>query len=173
MIRSIPRANKVEFTVRHCKLFLLTQLLASMAVSQTIGTGSHTVTVQILPVTDVRILGGGVNLTLTSANVVAGQDQMIVTDQTTQLQWATNSSAQKVTVSTDLAAPLFALKVLAVNPTAGSASPEVTLHTTPMNLIVGIGRSAGTCTLRYTGIAGASQGTGTDNHIVTFTVQAE
>ncbi len=152
---------------------LLCWFPASVGFSQAFGTGNHTVTVQILPVTDIRIIGGGVNLTVAAADVVAGQATMIATDQSSQLQWATNSSAQKITVSTNLATPRFALVLQAVNPSAGSASPEVALSMSPTNLIVGIGRSAGTCTLRYTGIADAAQGTGTDNHVITFTVQAE
>jgi hypothetical protein len=171
--RSLPRAYAVKWNVRHCILFLVCWLPASSGLAQTYGTGNHTVTIQVLPVTDVGIIGGGVTLSMTSANVVAGQNLITVTDQSTQLRWATNSSAQKITVNTNLAAPLFALKLLALNPTRGAAAPEVTLSTTAANFMTGIGRSLGTCMLKYTGIAYASQGIGTDNHIITFTVQAE
>ena len=163
----------MKFNTRSYVLFSLCWLPASLGFSQVFGSGNHTVTVQILPVTDVQIIGGGLNLTLSTADVVAGQASMIVTDETSRLQWATNSSAQKITVSTNLAAPRFSMMLQAVNPTAGSASPEVALSTSPKNLVVGIGRSAGSCSLRYRGIADATQGIGTDNHVITFTVQGE
>jgi len=163
----------VKWKFLHLLLLIMFWLPASPGLAQVYGTGNHTVTIQVLPVTDVRIIGGGVSLSSSTAIVAAGQNLITVTDQSTQLQWATNSSTQKITVNTNLAAPLFALNLLALNPTRGAAAPEVTLNTTSTNLVTGIGRSFGTCTLRYTGIAYASQGIGTDNHIITFTVQAE
>jgi hypothetical protein len=163
----------VKWNIRNLSFLILWWLPASPGLAQVYGTGNHTVTVQVLPVTDVRIIGGGVSLSSSTAIVTAGQSLITVTDQSTQLQWATNSSTQKISVNTNLAAPLFALKLLALNPTRGAAAPEVTLSTTAANFITGIGRSFGTCRLQYTGVANASQGIGTDNHIITFTVQAQ
>lgn len=163
----------MKWNFRNLAFLILCWLPAAPGLAQVYGTGNHTVTIQVLPVSDVRIIGGGVSLSSSTANVTAGQNLITVTDQSTQLQWATNSSAQKITVSTNLAAPLFALKLLALNPTRGAAAPEITLSTTSANLITGIGRSLGTCTLQYTGVAYASQGIGTDNHVITFTVQAQ
>jgi hypothetical protein len=65
------------------------------------------------------------------------------------------------------------LKIVAVNPTAGNAAAEVTLTTTASDFLTNIGRSSGSCGLLYTAIALASQGTGTDSHTITFTVQAQ
>jgi hypothetical protein len=107
---------------------------------------------------------------ITGAGVVAGQDQMSVVDASTSLLWGVNSSTKKITVQTNLGAPLFALKLVALNPTQGTAAPEVTTSTTANDLLLDIGRSSGTCTLQYTGVALASQGTGTDSHLITFTV---
>ena len=99
---------------------------------------------------------------------------MTAVDQTTTLLWGVNSANRKVTVNTNLVSPLFALKLLALNPTSpGTAAPEVTLSTTPTDFLLNIGRSTGTCSLRYTGVALASQGTGTDTHTITFTVAAQ
>jgi len=149
-------------------------LLASgTAHAQVYGTGTHTVTVQVSVITAVRVSGASVNLNISAANVVAGQNQMSVTDQSTSLLWGTNSSLRKVSVNTNLAAPKFTLRLLALNPTAGNAAPQVTLSTSANDLLLNIGRSSGSCTLQYTGIALASQGTGTDVHVITFTVAAQ
>ncbi|MEX0602957.1 MAG: hypothetical protein WD295_06425, partial [Bacteroidota bacterium] len=71
----------------------------------------------------------------------------------------------------NLASPLYALRLLAVSPTIGMAAAEVTLNSTAMDFMLGIGRSSGNCQLRYTALALASQGTGSEIHTVTFTVQ--
>ncbi|HMK38224.1 MAG TPA: hypothetical protein VK569_02710 [Bacteroidota bacterium] len=141
--------------------------------AQVYGTAAHSVTVQVSVITAVKVTGGSVNLNISSANVVAGQDQMSVVDQSTSLLWGTNSSARKISVGTSLAAPKFTLKLLAVNPTQGTAAPAVTLTAAPHDLLLNIGRSSGSCTLQYTGIALASQGTGNDVHVITFTVQTQ
>jgi hypothetical protein len=148
-------------------------LMNGTARAQVYGTGGHTVTMQVSVITSVRVTVGSVNLNISSANVVAGQNQMSVTDQSTSLLWGTNSSLRKVSVSTSLAAPKFTLKLLALNPTVGNAAPQVTLSTSAQDLLLNIGRSSGSCTLLYTGIALASQGTGNDVHVITFTVAAQ
>jgi hypothetical protein len=148
-------------------------LLCGSARAQVYGTGAHTVTVQVSVITAVRVTVGTVNLNISNANVVAGQNQMSVTDQSTSLLWGTNSSARKIAVSTSLVAPKYTLKLLALNPTQGTAAPEVTLSSASRDLLLNIGRSTGSCTLRYTGTALASQGTGNDVHVITFTVQTQ
>ncbi len=140
---------------------------------QIIATDQHTVTIQVSPISTVAIVGGGVNLTLDNASVIAGQDQMVTTDQTTSLSWGTNSSSQKIMVSTSLGSPRYTLKVVVLNPTRGTAAPEVTLSTVAKELLLDIGRTSGTCTLKYTGIALASAGDGTETQTITFTVQAQ
>jgi hypothetical protein len=147
--------------------------LGGSASAQVYGTGGHTVTVAVSVITAVRVTGGSVNLNISNANVVAGQNQMSVTDQSTSLLWGTNSSARKISVSTSLAAPQFTLRVLALNPTQGTAAPEVTLAASARDFLLNIGRSTGSCTLLYTGVALASQGTGNDVHVITFTVQSQ
>lgn len=141
--------------------------------AQVYGTSSHTVTVTVATINVVQVSSGSVSLSIIGAGVPAGQDQMTAVDQTTNLLWGVNSSTKKITVSTNLAAPTFTLNVLALNPTQGTAAPEVTLSTVATDFLLNIGRSSGTCTLRYTGIALASQGMGTDTHTITFTVATQ
>ncbi len=143
------------------------------ASAQVYGSDFHTVTVTVATITDIQVSSGSVNLTITGAGVPAGQDQMTAVDQTTNLLWGVNSANRKVTVNTNLVAPQFTLKVLALNPTQGTAAPEVTLSTTANDFLLNMGRSTGTCTLKFTGIAMASEGTGTDSHTITFTVSTQ
>lgn len=151
----------------------ITALPAGQLSAQIYGTASHTLTVNVQPITVLQLSSGIVNLNITGSNATAGQDQMTITDQTSSLLWGTNSSLKKITVNTNLSAPLFALKIVAVNPTAGTAATQVTLSTTSNDFLLSIGRSSGSCALLYTAVALASQGTGTDAHTITFTVQAQ
>ena len=143
------------------------------ASSQVYGTSSHTVTVTVSQINNIQLTAGSISLTITGSNAIAGQDQMTATDQSSSLLWGINSSQKKVTIQTDMGSQLFALKVEALNPTQGTAASEVTLSTTAADLLMNIGRSSGNCSLKYTGVVLASQGTGTDSHSVTFTVQAQ
>jgi hypothetical protein len=150
-----------------------TSVYPIVATAQTYGTSSHSVTVNVQPVTVLQINVGILNLNISGANAIAGQNQMTVTDQSTTLLWGTNSSLKKITANTSLATSLFQLKIVALSPTTGTAAPEITLSPVAADLLLNIGRSSGSCQLRYTGIALASQGTGTDSHTITFTVQTQ
>ncbi len=134
------------------------------------GTGSHTVRVSVATITAVQVSAGTVNMSIAGGNAVAGQDLMSTTDQTTSLLWGINSSLKKITVNTNNSAPQFTLKILAISPTQGNAAPEVSVALAASDFLVNVGRSSGSCTLRYTGEALASQGFGTDNHTITFTI---
>jgi hypothetical protein len=133
----------------------------------------HTVTVVVQTITLLQINVGTVALNITGAGLIAGQNQMTATDQSTTLSWGTNSSLKKITVNTNLAVPIFALKVLALNPTVGTAAAQVTLSTVASDLIINIGRSSGSSSLQYTGVALASQGVGKDTHLITYTIQTQ
>ena len=145
-------------------------VLPSSAFGQVYGTTTNRITVKVQTITIVQVIGSIVNLSVSGSNAIAGQDQMTTTDQTSTLAWGINSSLKKITVKTSLAAPKFTLQLVAVNPTVGTAASQVTLSTTANDLLLNIGRSSGTCSLLYTAVALASQGTGTDSHTITFTV---
>ena len=152
----------------HLLLFLLGQTVYGQFAS-----GNHFVTVSVTPLSLLQLSGGTVNLDISGAQAVAGQDQMTVTNNATQLLWGTNSSAQKITAVSDLATPLFTLRVEATAPTQGIPAGPVTLTATAGDLLLNIGRSSGTCTIVYTSVILASQGTGTESHNITFTIQTQ
>ncbi len=148
-----------------------TLVLPQLSLSQVFGTATNIITVDVQPITVIQVSSSILNFTFSAANAVAGQDQMILTDQTSTLSWGTNSSVlNKITVSTSLAAPKYLLQVQAINLTAGGPAGNVTVATTPKDFVTTIARSMGTCTLLYTVTALASQGMGTDSHTITFTI---
>lgn len=161
--------------IRSLSLFVLIMLFFLLLPGTAFGqaTAHHTVTVVVQTITLLQINVGTIALNITGVGVIAGQDQMTATDQSTTILWGTNSSLKKITVNTNLAAPIYVMKVLALNPTTGTATSEVTLSTLNSDLIINIGRSSGSSSLRYTGVALASQGVGKDTHFITFTIQSQ
>jgi hypothetical protein len=149
----------------------LAAAFAQSADAQVFGTTTHTVTVQVSPITLLGVDIGSLSLQITGGT--PGRDTMTVTNSASRLLWGTNSSTRKITAGTNLAAPRFQLRLVAVSPSHGSAAAEFALSTTARDLLLNIGRSTGSCTLRYTGVALASQGSGTDTHVITFTVQSQ
>ncbi|MBI4429915.1 MAG: hypothetical protein HY562_12450 [Ignavibacteriales bacterium] len=147
-------------------------LVWSEAASQ-FGVSSHTITVQVQDITGIQVNIGSINLTISGSDAIAGQDAMTTTDQSSTLLWGINGGTKKITAQTSLGSPFFTLKVVALSPSQGTAAPEVTLSSAPQDLLLNVGKSSGSCTLQYTGIALASQGTGSDAHTITFTVQAQ
>ena len=137
------------------------------------GSDSHSVTVVVQQITIVQTNVGSIAMQITSTDAIAGQDLMSISNQTGILLWGTNVSSMKTTVSTNLLTPLYTLKVGAINPTQGTPTPEVILSTTPTDFLRDIGRSSGTCSILYTGIASAQTPSGTDSHVITFTIQSQ
>jgi hypothetical protein len=129
---------------------------------------------------DVAVLNGNVDLVISTAT--PGQEPDPDTDQTTQLEWnnwPSGSAVKKIMVQTNLASPNFTLKVQAINISAGDGSSEgeVTVSTSSIMLISGIpamvSPDVGTCDLRYTASATASDGINVDTHTITYTIVDE
>jgi hypothetical protein len=137
---------------------------------------SHNVKTTFQPLAVVSVSQGSVSLAITGAGVVAGTDPMTVTDQATTLSWGANTATAKIAVKTSLAVQKYTLTVQAINingipSSAGISAPVVTLTRTSTDFMTGIGLKRGTCNLRYTGIAHAIDGVGTDSHTtITFTI---
>ncbi|MDH4071454.1 MAG: hypothetical protein OEV30_13645 [Ignavibacteria bacterium] len=150
--------------------FLLLFIAGNTAAGQ-IDSDNHTVTVQVQEITSLELDIGSVMMTISGAGLIAGQDTMTVSDQSSTLRWGSNAAGIKVTVMSGIGAPRYAMSVAAVNRTAGTPTGEVLLSGNPVDFLVDLGMSAGNCRILYKGIATASQGTGIDDHIVTFTIQ--
>jgi hypothetical protein len=154
-------------------VLLLFCSLSRVETTQAQPTDNHTVTVTVATITALQVSSGSVNLSITGAGVVAGQDLMTTVDESTNLVWGINSANRKITAQTGLVAQNFTVRVLAISPTQGSAASEVTLTTAAADFLLNVGRSSGSCGIRYTGLALASQGTGSDSHTITFTVTTQ
>jgi hypothetical protein len=98
------------------------------------------------------------------------------------LQWTTlpADNTKKITVETDLVSPNFTVSVAAIGVNAGHGTSEgpTNLSTAPANLVSSIPNNItisdpGQCSLRYTVTATAADGTGNDNHRITFTILDE
>ena len=150
-------------------LFLI--LLPRIAFGQT--SINHTIPVTVSPVSIIRVLGGDVTINITGADATAGVDQMTsAPNDASTLIWGTNSTPRKITISTNLTPQTYTLKAEARSPSVGSAVGEVTLSTAAYDydFITDVGRTSGNAVIRYTGIALASKGIGTDSHSITFTI---
>lgn len=148
---------------------LLVSLVSFFGMVWAGNTANHTVTVTVNTINELSITGG--NFTLTISAATAGSNPTDATDNTTtDLNWTTNVASKKITVATSLAAPTFTLKVVAQTVTGGTAAAEVTLSTTAADFVTGVATTTGTCDLSYTAQATAAQGTGSDAHVVTFTL---
>jgi hypothetical protein len=129
---------------------------------------NHTVTVHVDAINEAAVTGGDITLTINSAT--AGSQPNNATDATCHLNWTTNEADKKITVESDQAAPTFTLKVTATAVSGGTATPQVTISNAAQDFVTGVATTIGTCTLSYVASALASQGTGQDVHVVTYTL---
>ena len=129
----------------------------------------------VAPAADLTVEGGDVSLSVSSAT--AGQDPDPDVDETTSdLKYKKDAvdPTMKVTVATNLGSPLFTMKIEAINVGDGNPTGELIVGTAAQDLITSITSEIfAFCDLRYTSIALASDGTGTDNHTVTYTIIAQ
>lgn len=126
---------------------------------------------------DISVINGDLNLTIATA--IAGQEPNSVINETCQLNWTTAPAdlTKKITVETDLLAPLYSIDVTATGVSSGDGNSTGTksLSTTPTDIITGIPNGIdvgdpGVCTVRYEATATVAAGTGNDNHRITFTI---
>jgi hypothetical protein len=130
------------------------------------------------PGADVALVGGNVTLTIQTA--IAGQQPAPAENEACALSWTTlpTDPTTKITIWTSLAAAHFVLRAQPNDVVHGMDADEVTLSTTPHDFVTDIppdvnSASPGQCTISYTASATAAEGSGTDNHNITFTITAQ
>jgi len=171
----IPARLRKLLQVRELSFVFISILGLLLSASRVNAQASHSATVTVSNIAVVGVSSGVVSLSISGVGVVAGVNQMTVTDQSTTLSWGANTSTAKISVKTNLATQKYTLQVQAVNingvpSSSGITAPVVTLSTTSTDFMTGIGLKRGTCNLLYTGIALASAGKGSDSHTITFTI---
>jgi hypothetical protein len=175
MARALTSSRKSISLDKTLFLFALSMMLLALpdlVRAQTYGASSHSVRVTVATINNLSLSSGTVSMTIDAASAVAGQNLMgPVVSSGTSLLWGVNSSNKKITATTSLASPMFTLRLVAVAPTPpASAAGEAPLSTLGADLLTNVGKSTGSATLQYTGTALASSGSGTDTHLVTFTI---
>jgi hypothetical protein len=135
-------------------------------------TSTQVVTLRVMELNKIDLVGGPLTLQINSINDNAGEPNPAV-DASTKLLWTSNGDARKIAVGSDIASPRFILKIEAEKSGSGAgiAQPEVTLSdNSPHDLILGVQRSAGSCSLRFKALASAEEGTGSESHLITYTI---
>ncbi len=148
----------------------LTFVVASLCAQHS--TAKQVLTLQVLELNKIDLVG--TNLTLTvDAGDPSDLFQKPAVNTNTTLVWTSNGGTKKITVATSNSSSKFALKVSAldVSPGAGLTTAEVSFSDdATRDLIVGVGKSAGKCQLRFTAVANEKQSIGADAHVITFTI---
>ncbi len=130
------------------------------------------VVLQVKEINKIGLVGGPLTLRINRISEGATQPDPAV-DGTTKLLWTSNGDNRKIAVASNVTSPRFILKIQAekISEGAGMAEPRVTLSGSETHdLIVGVRRSAGGCTLKFTAVADASQGVGSEAHLITYTI---
>ena len=133
-------------------------------------TTTQLVMLQVREINKIGLVGGAVTLQVGSA----GGDRLEPsTDASTRLLWTSNGDNRKIAVASNVTSPRFVLRIQAeqINPGSGVAEPEVTLSDNePHDLILGVRRTAGGCTLKFTAAAEPEEGIGSESHLITYTI---
>jgi hypothetical protein len=168
MVMSAKQKQDKHSVSRRVKMSIccLFPVLAACALFVKIGLGA-----------DISVLNGDASLTISTAT--AGMEPDAEIDESCQLQWTTliSDPTKKITAQTNVVSPNFTLKVQAVSVSAGdgTSAGQITLSTSGQDVVVSIPADIapgdpGTCTLRYTASANASDGTGSDVHTIIYTI---
>jgi hypothetical protein len=147
-------------------------ILSAQAVYSQQATSTQVVTLRVVELNKIDLVGGALTLQISNIDENAGQPNPAI-DASTKLLWTSNGDARKIAVGSDVVSPRFILKIEAKKSGSGNgfAQPEVTLSdNSPHDLILGVQRSAGSCNLRFTAVATAEQGVGSESHLITYTI---
>ncbi len=151
---------------------LLFFLLVLQRVAAQDATATQTVMLQVQELNKIDLVGGSLTLQINRIDDAARGPNPAV-DVSTKLLWTSNGESRKIAVASDVTSSRFVLKIQAerLSPGSGVAKPEVTLSDNePHDLILGVQRAAGSCTLKFTALANAAEGTGLESHLITYTI---
>ncbi len=152
-------------------LILSTLLFGSSTLAQQANT-QQTITLRVEEINKVSVNIPTLQLTISQAQANSG-DTISVVNTDGLLSWATNGDNKKLTVTSDRQSSRFLLKMEAQNITnnAGTATPEIVLvDNQPHDLVVGVSKKTGRCTLRVTASTTLGAGVGTESYILTYTI---
>jgi hypothetical protein len=147
--------------MKKLELILLAETLCfSLAgLAMAYSNASHTVTVTVIAINEVRTHGANAILT------TDGYDNI-----TCALKWTSSEANQKITVATHNSTSNFALKGLPKSVIGVTAANEATLSTTATDFILGLSKITGCCNLRYTAKVRIPQRTETHAYSFIYTI---
>lgn len=134
------------------------------------GEDSHDVDVSVQGVSYLSATPGQVSIDGQQYEFTNGYQTILLTDESAQLTWRTNSSSQKITAALDRELPRFSLRAEARGHTSGQPAGEVTLSTGPVDFMLDVGRSGGHSDIIYTAVADMTEGHGTEQVTVIYTL---
>ena len=103
-------------------------------------------------------------------------DTVSVTNSEGMLLWTSNGENQKITIATNRIAPRYILKVNAINLATNSgltANEAVLRDNSTHDLIMGVTRSSGKCSLGITASASLAAGIGIEAQTLTYTITGD
>ncbi len=140
----------------------LTVLLCGVLIFAVIGAArgenwcSHRIIIVVQKSNEIAVKGTNVPLTAGSAF--------------SKLQWKTDQSPKKITVSTDLTSAKSRLQVRAIDCVGGISAGRVPLIVSGQDFVTSISNLAGMCVLKYSVDAVADKNTGIKVHTVFYTI---
>ncbi len=152
-------------------LILLTLSVAQSTRAQKAST-RQIVTLRVMELNKLKLVGGPLTLRVAGVDANAVQPNP-ESDASTTLYWTSNGDTRKIAVASDITSPKFVLKIEAEKTGKGNwmAEPAVTLSDNmPHDLVVGVERSSGSCTLKFTALANVEAGVGSEQHLITYTI---
>ncbi|HEY6951753.1 MAG TPA: hypothetical protein VI758_05065 [Bacteroidota bacterium] len=128
-------------------------------------------TLSVKELNAIDLVGGEIDLQINRVSETTNQP-LPAENAGSRLLWTSNGENRKITVATNNTAARFSLRIIAKNvSTSGSSATEVILNgDAPKDLIRSVSRSSGSCTIKYIAAADVSEGTGTEHHLVTYTI---
>ncbi|MBI4429916.1 MAG: hypothetical protein HY562_12455 [Ignavibacteriales bacterium] len=164
-----PKQQNIAKVIK--KVLACVTLVVPALFGQT-SSAKQVLTLQVLELNKIDLVGTNLTLTINSVEPGDWMPSPEVNTNTT-LVWTSNCASKKISVASSNASSRFALKVSTVDlsPGAGLTTSEVSFSDdATRDLIVGVGKSAGKCQLRFTAVANEKQGTGADAYVITFTI---
>jgi hypothetical protein len=160
--------------MRHAIFFLMVLIAASILMAQAAwpgNTASQKVTFQVLPMSEIAVSGNPPPFVIAPAT--AGKDTYMLQDSSTTYSITTLGAQRKITGKIDAELPRGTKLMVNLAAPSGCASlGEITLTTSPANLVTGIGgRQGKNYPITYTFMATPEAGTvPPSTRTVTFTI---
>ncbi|HTP79085.1 MAG TPA: hypothetical protein VMM57_01635 [Bacteroidota bacterium] len=133
---------------------------------------TQVIRLQVLELNTIDISGGPVTLKITDFDPETSNPSPAMSG-ATRLVWTSNGENRKITAESDRSGSKFDLRLSAQDVSSGSgvsSSDVVFSDNSTHDLIVGVSRSAGSCTLQFTGAATLEKGVGSETHTITYTI---